>query len=131
MEAGLQTQFELIAEEVAEANPDVVVRDEKDEVYTGPYEAANATLLSEFLKEHGKMQEHDATIAQLKKDFQATIARHQKQIEALTAGLQKVREQLAAANFLMADLKRANSPQDKSAVADLQPEWSTIRLTLQ
>ena len=90
------TQFGLIAEEVAEANPDVVVRDEKGEVYTGRYEAANATLLSEFLKEHRKMQEQDATIAQLKKDFQATIARQQKQIEALTAGLQKVREQLEA-----------------------------------
>ena len=90
------TQFELIAEEVAQANPDVVVRDEKGEVYTVRYEAANATLLSEFLKEHRKVQEQDATIAQLKKDFQVTIARQQKQIEALTAGLQKVRRQLEA-----------------------------------
>jgi hypothetical protein len=90
------TQFELIAEEVAQANPDVVVRDEKGEVYTVRYEAANATLLSEFLKEHRKVQEQDATIAQLKKDLQATIARQQKQIEALTAGLQKVRRQLEA-----------------------------------
>lgn len=88
------TQFGLIAEEVAEANPNVVVRDEKSEVYNVRYEAANATLLSEFLKEHRKVQEQDATIAQLKKDFQATIARQQKQIEALTAGLQKVRGQL-------------------------------------
>ena len=92
------TQCELIAGEVAEADPDVLVRDEKQEVYTVPYEAANATLLSELLKEHDKMQEQAATIAQLKKDFQATIARQQKQIEALTAGLQKVREQLAAAS---------------------------------
>ena len=92
------TQFGLIAEEVAEANPDVAVSDEKGEVYTGRYEAADATLLSELLKEHGKMQEQASTIAQLKKDFQATIARQQKQIEALTAGLQKVREQLAAAS---------------------------------
>ena len=94
------TQFELIAlhDEVAEANPHVAVPDEKSEIYTGRYEAANATLLSEFLKEHGKMQEQDATIAQLKKDFQATIARQQKQIEALTAGLQKLREQLAIAS---------------------------------
>ena len=101
------TQFELIAEEVAQANPDVVVRDEKGEVYTVRYEAANATLLSEFLKEHRKVQEQDATIAQLKKDLQATIARQQKQIEALTAGLQKVRRQL-----------EANKP---------APQWSTIR----
>jgi hypothetical protein len=90
------TQFGLIAEEVAEANRNVVVRDEKGEVYTVRYEAANATLLSEFLKEQRKVQEQNVTIAQLKKDFQATSARQQKQIEALTAGLQKVSAQLEA-----------------------------------
>jgi hypothetical protein len=51
-------------------------------------------LLNEFLKEHRKVQQQDATIARLKKDFQATIARQQKQIEALTAGLQKVSAQI-------------------------------------
>jgi predicted GIY-YIG superfamily endonuclease len=76
------TQFELIAEEVAEANPDLVVRAEKGDIYTVRYEAVNAMLLDEFLKEH--------------RTVQATIARQQKQIEALTAGLQKVREQLEA-----------------------------------
>ena len=90
------TQFERIAEEVAQANPDVVVRDEKGEAYTVHYEAANATLLSEFLKEHRKVQEQDAIIAQLKKDFQATIARQQKQIELLTVGLEKVSARLEA-----------------------------------
>ena len=100
------SQFGLIAQEAALTNPNVVVRDEKGEVHTVRYEAANATLLSEFLKEHRKVQEQDATIAQLKKDLQATIARQQKQIEALTAGLQKVREQLEANK--------------------LSPQWSTI-----
>jgi uncharacterized coiled-coil protein SlyX/predicted GIY-YIG superfamily endonuclease len=90
------TQFGLIAEEVAEANPDLVECGEKGEISTVRYQAANAMLLSEFLKESRKVQEQDATIAQLKKDFQATIARQQKQIEALTAGLQKVRGQLAS-----------------------------------
>jgi hypothetical protein len=94
------SQYKVIAEELADAHTDVTVRGEKGEVYTGGYEAANATLLSELVKEHGKMQEQDAIIVQLKKDFQATIARQQKQIEALTAGLQKVREQLAAASSL-------------------------------
>jgi len=88
------TQFGLIAEEVVEASPDVAVRDEKGEVYTVRYEAANATLLSEFLKGHRKVQEQDATIAQLKKDLEATIARQQKQIEALTAAVQRVSAQL-------------------------------------
>ena len=100
------TQFGLIAEEVAEADPDVV-RNGRGEVYAARYEATNATLLSELLKEHRKVEEQDVTIAQLKKDFQATIARQQKQIETLTAGLQKVRGEL-----------EANKP---------APQWSTIR----
>jgi hypothetical protein len=90
------TQFELVAEEVVEANPDLVVRDEKGEIYNVPCEAVNAMWLSEFLKEHRKVQEQDVTIAQLKKEFQATIARQQKQIEVLSAGLQKVKGQLEA-----------------------------------
>jgi choline kinase len=58
-------------------------------------------LLNEFLKEHKafieeqrKVQEQEATIRQLKQDFQSRVAHQQKQIEALTAGLQKVSEQL-------------------------------------
>ncbi len=67
------------------------------------YEAVNAMLLNEFLKEHRKNEEQEATITELKstvaqqqKDFQATVAHQQKQIEALTAGLQKVSAQLEA-----------------------------------
>ncbi len=69
-------QFGLIAEEVAEVNPDLVVRDENGEIYTVRYDAVNAMLLNEFLKEHRRMQELE------------------KQIEKLTAGLQKVSDQL-------------------------------------
>jgi hypothetical protein len=58
------------------------------------YEAINAMLLNEFLKAHRKAQQQEATIAQLKQDFQASVARQQKQIEALIAGLQKVSPQL-------------------------------------
>ena len=72
-------QFGLIAEEVAAVNPDLIVRDDKGEIYTVRYDAVNAMLLNEFLKEHRKVQEQGATIARL-----------QKQIETLTAGLQKV-----------------------------------------
>ena len=66
-------QFGLIAEEVAEANPDLVVRDEKGEIYTVRYDAVNAMLLNEFLKEHRKVKEQEATITQLTKDFRATV----------------------------------------------------------
>src|SRR5437899_2037497 len=98
-------QFGLIAEEVAQVNPDLVVRDEKGEIYTVRYDAVNAMLLNEFLKEHRKVgeqecriHEQEATITQLKTDFQASAAQQQKQIEALSEGLQKVNAQLAAAS---------------------------------
>jgi len=90
-------QFGLIAEEVANVNPDLVVRDEHGKVYTVRYEAVNAMLLNEFLKEHQKVQGLEATIAQLKSrpgKQEAASAQQQKQIEALTAGLQKVSAQL-------------------------------------
>jgi hypothetical protein len=76
-------QFGLIAEEVAAVDPNLVVRDKNGEIYTVRYEAVNAMLLNEFLKEHRKNEEQEATIMRL-----------QNQIEALTAGLQKVSAQL-------------------------------------
>jgi hypothetical protein len=76
-------QFGLIAEEVAEVNPDLVVRDGNGEIYTVRYDAVNAMLLNEFLKEHRTVQE-----------LKATVVEQQKQIDALTAGLQKVSAQL-------------------------------------
>ena len=92
-------QFGLIAEEVAEIDPDLVVRDKNGEIYTVRYDAVNAMLLNEFLKEHRKVQEQAETIAQLKFTLanKETIDAHQqKQIEALTAGLQKVSAHLEA-----------------------------------
>jgi hypothetical protein len=87
-------EFGLIAEQVAEVNPDLVVRDKNGEIYTVRYEAVNAMLLNEFLKEHRKVEEQEATIVQLKQDFQSKLAEQQKQIEALTAGLQRVSAQV-------------------------------------
>jgi hypothetical protein len=49
----------LIAEEVAQVNPDLVVRDKNGEIYTVRYDAVNAMLLNEFLKEHRKVEEQD------------------------------------------------------------------------
>ena len=83
-------QFGLVAEEVEKVNPDLVARDEQGKPYTVRYEAVNAMLLNEFLKEHRTVQEQKTTIVELKHNF----AEQQKQIEALTAGLQKVSAQL-------------------------------------
>src|SRR5437867_9891862 len=87
-------QFGLVAEEVEKVNPDLVARDADGKPYTVRYEAVNAMLLNEFLKEHRKVEEQEVTIAQLKAELQATATRQQKQIDALTAGLQKVSAQL-------------------------------------
>jgi hypothetical protein len=74
---GGNPQFGLIAEEVAEVDPDLVVRDKNGEIYTGRCDAVNAMLLNEFGKEHRKVEQLE------------------KRIEALTAGLQKVSAHLA------------------------------------
>jgi Chaperone of endosialidase len=83
-------QFGLIAEEVAEVNPDLVVRDENGEIYTVRYDQVNAMLLNEFLKEHKTVQEQGATIAELKKDFRATVAQLTARLEEQAAQIQKV-----------------------------------------
>ena len=97
-------QFGLVAEQVEKVNPDLVARDEQGKPYTVRYEAVNAMLLNEFLKEHRKVgeqaqinQEQAATITDLK----SAVAQQQKEIAALTAALkaqaaqiQKVSDQL-------------------------------------
>src|SRR5207237_2966018 len=80
-------QFGLVAEEVEKVNPDLVVRDADGKVNTVRYEAVNAMLLNEFLKEHRKVEEQ-------RNHFETKIAQQQKQIEVLTAGLQKVTAQV-------------------------------------
>jgi hypothetical protein len=78
-------QFGLVAEQVEKIDPQLVAYDEQGKPYSVRYEAVNAMLLNEFLKEHRKNEEEEAK-----------IARQQNQIETLTAGLQKVIAQLEA-----------------------------------
>jgi hypothetical protein len=90
-------QFGLIAEEVADVNPGLIVRDKNDEIYTVRYDAVNAMLLNEFLKEHrkieeqaGEMQQQQATIAELTSDGakeDVTISEFKKQMESVVARL--------------------------------------------
>jgi len=66
------------------------VRDKDGEIYTVRYDAVNAMLLNEFLKEHRKVQQLEGTVAEQRRSFESKLADEQKQIEALTTGLQKV-----------------------------------------
>jgi septal ring factor EnvC (AmiA/AmiB activator) len=101
-------QFGLIAEEVAEVNPDLVARDKNGEIYTVRYDQVNAMLLNEFLKEHKKVEEQgceinkqkmtitqlESTIAEQHERFESKVAQQERQIEALASGLQKVSAQI-------------------------------------
>jgi uncharacterized coiled-coil protein SlyX len=93
--------FGLIAEQVEEISPELVIRDSDGNVNSVRYDQVNAMLLNEFLKEHRTVQElkstaakQEATIAHLKR----YSAEQRKQIEMLSAGLQRVSDQLAAAS---------------------------------
>jgi septal ring factor EnvC (AmiA/AmiB activator) len=86
--------YGLIAEDVAKVDPNLAIRDRNGQIENVRYGAVNAMLLNEFLKEHKKVEEQRATIAELKstvaqqrKDFEATIAQQQRGIEAVTARL--------------------------------------------
>ena len=86
--------FGLIAEDVAAVNPDLVVRDQNGQIYTVRYDAVNAMLLNEFLKEHSKNEEQEKTIAALKSGMTALTATVKEQ----AAQIQKVNAQLEASN---------------------------------
>ncbi len=86
--------FGLIAEDVEKVDPDLVTRNEKGEAETVRYEAVNAMLLNEFLKEHRKVEEH----ARRTEERDRTIARQEAKIRALTSQLQKISDDLAAAS---------------------------------
>ncbi len=72
-------QFGLIAEEVAKVNPALVLPDKEGKPFTVRYDQVNAMLLNEFLKEHRKVQEQGATIAQLKNEIATVVVRLKEQ----------------------------------------------------
>lgn len=77
-------QFGLVAEDVAKVNPDLVVRDADGRVYTVRYDAVNAMLLNEFLKEHKTVQELKKEIAVLT----ATVKEQESQIRKVSTRVQ-------------------------------------------
>jgi hypothetical protein len=67
--------FGLIAEDVAKVNPGLVIRDKDGQIYSVRYDAVNAMLLNEFLKEHKKVQQLEATVSGLVAQLQGITAR--------------------------------------------------------
>jgi hypothetical protein len=74
-------QFGLVAEEVEKVNPALVTRDAKGKPYTVRYDAVNAMLLNEFLKEHRRVEELEARLAQREKEFSARLEEQDAKIE--------------------------------------------------
>lgn len=83
------TQYGLIAEEVAEVDPSLVVR-KNGETVTVRYEQINSMLLNEFLKEHKKVQDLETTVAQQQKGMEVLTA----QLKEQSAQIQKVSAQM-------------------------------------
>jgi len=113
-------QFGLVAEQVEKVDPELVAHDDQGKPFSVRYEAVNAMLLNEFLKEHRTVEElratvvqQEATIAQQKKEFeqklaeqQSTNAEQQKEIRALAATL---KEQAAQIQKVSAELAVSRS----------------------
>jgi hypothetical protein len=104
-------RFGLIAEDVAEVHPDLVVRDKEGKPYTVRYDQVNAMLLNEFLKEHRKV-EH------LENDFHATIAQEQNEIHDLR---EQLKEEAGQIQKMSAQIEMGR-PVPKVVVNDLEIE---------
>jgi hypothetical protein len=94
-------QLGLVAEEVEKVNPDLVVHDKDGKPYSVRYDQVNAMLLNEFLKEHKKVEEQQATITELKstvaqqrKEFQAIAADQAKEVKALSVTVKEQASQI-------------------------------------
>jgi hypothetical protein len=90
VDPGQALSFGLIAEDVAQVSAELVTPDEQGKPQTVRYEAVNAMLLNEFLKEHRKNQQQETTIAELKKEIAGLVAT----VKAQTAQIQKVNARL-------------------------------------
>jgi hypothetical protein len=116
------SQFGLVAEEVEEVNPELVVRDNEGKPYSVRYEQINAMLLNEFLKEHkivrelkSAVQKQEEMIAQQEKRFESRLAEQEKRIESLTSGLQKVSARLTTASPFAGEVE-VNTPRPQVVV---------------
>jgi uncharacterized coiled-coil protein SlyX len=96
-------QWGLIAEDVEKVDPNLISRNYKGEIEAVRYEAVNAMLLNEFLKEHKRVEQQQASIAELR----STVAQQQKEMEVLTAQLREQASQIQKVSAQVELNKRA------------------------
>ena len=99
-------EYGLVAEDVAEVDPDLAIRNKDGEIESVRYTAVNAMLLNEFLKEHRRVEELKSAMAQQREDFEAAIVQQRKATEALVA---RVNEQEAQIQKVSAKTEVGNS----------------------
>jgi ATP/maltotriose-dependent transcriptional regulator MalT len=87
-------EYGLVAEDVAQVDPNLAIRNGKGQIESVRYTAVNAMLLNEFLKAHKKMEQQQASIAELKNEVQTMVA----QLKQQAAQIQKVSAQLEVNN---------------------------------
>jgi hypothetical protein len=87
IDASQSLDYGLLAEDVADIDPNLAIRDKNGQIESVRYTAVNAMLLNEFLKEHRRVEELKSAMAQQRKDFEAAIVQQQKTTEALVARL--------------------------------------------
>ena len=112
IEPNAAIMFGLIAEDVESVAPQLVTRDAKGEVETVRYEAVNAMLLNEFLKQHLHVEELQAAIVRQDATAErqrALATKQEKEINALTAALKEQAAQIQQVSAQMAVWKAASA----------------------
>jgi len=97
-------QFGLVAEEVEKVNPALVARDDQGKPYTVRYEAVNAMLLNEFLKEHRKVEEQATKIETQDcrmQELKSTVEQLQSALKEQAAQIQKMSAQVEMSKPVM------------------------------
>jgi hypothetical protein len=120
------SQFGLVAEEVEKVNPDLVVRDKDGKPYTVRYEAVNAMLLNEFLKEHKTVAELRSIVAEQRKGMEQMAT----QLKEQAAQIQEVSAQLATANGaagMRSDIDGSSREADMSGSELVNPSLADLK----
>jgi Chaperone of endosialidase len=99
-------EYGLVAEDVAEADPNLAIRNKNGEIESVRYTAVNAMLLNEFLKEHRRVEGLKSAMAQQRKDFETAISQQQETTKALVA---RVNEQEARIQSVSARIEAHES----------------------
>jgi hypothetical protein len=108
IDATQSLDYGLIAEDVAEVDPNLIIRGAKGQIESVRYTAINAMLLNEFLKAHRKSEEQEAKIAQLIQAVETLVTRVKQAVETLVT---RVKQQDSQIQTMSAEIEMSKAPQ--------------------